>query len=134
MYSQTMFSFFLGWKTKVCDFKIISRVQKNIFWFQISVHNPWNIMQILYWTQQLFEIISWKLFVKTATSILDFNIWKKIALLNKFQNDEIYLYSISIGLNHYFSIDIILYEFDDIGMIHLLQKRNFIQQYLFEYL
>ena len=65
---------------------------------------------------------------------MDFDIRKKIALLNEFQNDEIYLYGISIGFDHYFSIDIIFNEFDNIWMVHLLQECDFIQQYLFEYL
>ena len=93
-----------------------------------------DVVQVLDRTEKLLEVISRELFIEATTSILNLDVAKKITLLNKFQHYEIYLYRISIILDDDLSIDIVLDKFNDVWVIHLLQKCNFVQQNLFEYL
>jgi hypothetical protein len=55
-------------------------------------------------------------------------------LLYQFKHDEIYLDGFARLLADYLTIDVILNQLDDVGVVHLLEKGNFIKENLLKHL
>lgn len=76
MNAQPMLSFLSSWESEVGDLKIIILVEQNVLWLEVSVYNAGSIMDVLDWTQQLFEVITREGFVEATFDVLYFDVWE----------------------------------------------------------
>jgi hypothetical protein len=83
-------------------------------------------MQIVNGAEELLEIIARELFVKTASSILNFDVRKEITLLYKFQHDEIDLNSLPRILHNQLAITVVLDQLDDVWVVHFAKEGDFV--------
>jgi hypothetical protein len=124
---KSILAFFAGGESKISNLEIVSGIKQDVLGLEITMYNASLIMQILDGTQQLFEIVTRKLFVEASTGILHFYIRKQITLLDKLQHDEIYLDCLSrIRLDDELTVAVVFNELDDIWMMKFLEKRDFV--------
>ena len=79
--------------------------------------DAWFIVQVFDGTQQLFEIVPWKLFVKASSCILYFYIAKQVSLFYQFEHNEKDLDGFARVFDNYLTIAVILNQLNDVWMI-----------------
>lgn len=83
-------------------------------------------MEVLHRVEKLNKVVPREPLVEAALLALDLDERKQVSLLNKFEHNEEHLNCPAWLFNHKLSVDVVIDQLYDVGVVHRLDQVDFI--------